>query len=324
MQNIPTITRWLLIINVVAYLLTMIMPGMTNLFGLHYWQASYFHIYQFITYMFMHGGLTHLFFNMFALWMFGCVMERTWGPQRFLTYYLVCGIGAGFIQELAQFGSLFLDLSSQGATIGQILRIESILPGGSMMLNGWTTVGASGSIYGILLAFGMTYPEERMFIFPLPVPIKAKWFVIGYAAIELFLALSNSSDGVAHVAHLGGMLFGFFLIRHWRSVARSHRSSFQGWDNYQGTSYDRGEGATILSKIKKWFKIDRGTVQEPRQKTKWHTAETVNPHQQDWDYNAQKRKEEEEIDAILDKIRRSGYSCLSEEEKRKLFEASKK
>lgn len=324
MQNIPQITRWLLIINIVAYFFTMIMPGLTSLLGLHYWQASDFHIYQFLTYMFMHGGFTHLFFNMFALWMFGCVMERTWGSERFLTYYLVCGIGAGFIQELAQFGSLFLDLSSQGATIGQIIRIESILPDAPELLNARNTVGASGSIYGILLAFGMTYPEERMFVFPIPAPIKAKWFVMGYVCIELFLALSNNNDGVAHVAHLGGMLFGFFLIRHWRSVARQQQSTFSGWDSYSGSSYDRGEGATILSKIKKWFKIDRGTVNEPRQKTKWHTAETVNPHQQDWDYNAQKKSEEAEIDAILDKIRRSGYACLSDEEKRKLFEASKK
>lgn len=321
MQNIPIVTRSLLIINVVAYLFTMMMPSMNTLFGLHYWQATHFHIYQFVTYMFMHGGFTHLFFNMFALWMFGCVMERTWGPQRFFTYYMVCGIGAGFIQELAQFGSLFLDLSSQGATIVQIIRLETIWPAGPMMLNAWTTVGASGSIYGILLAFGMTYPEERMFIFPLPMPVKAKWFVAGYAAIELFLAFSNSGDGVAHVAHLGGMLFGFFLIRHWRSVARSQQSNFSGWDNYGGSHYDRGEGSTILSKIKGWFKIDRGSfIGNNKQKQQ----QTTSSHQQDWDYNAQKRKEEAEIDAILDKIRRSGYSCLSEDEKRKLFEASKK
>lgn len=321
MQNIPTITRWLLIINVVAYLLSEIMPGMENLFALHYWQATHFHIYQFVSYMFMHGGLTHLFFNMFALWMFGCVMERTWGQQRFLIYYMVCGIGAGIVQELVQFTTLFLDLSSHGATIGQILRIESIQPNAPMLLNAWKTVGASGSIYGILLAFGMTYPEERMFIFPLPVPVKAKWFVIGYAALEVFLAFSNNADGVAHMAHLGGMLFGFFLIRHWRRVARAQQSNFNGWNSYSGSSYDRGEGATILSKIKKMFKIDRGSFNTNATEKK---QQSTSSHQQDWDYNAQKRKEEDEIDIILDKIRRSGYSCLSEEEKRKLFEASKK
>lgn len=324
MQNIPQTTKWLLLINVIAYLATYIVPGLSNMFALHYWQASEFHVYQFITYMFMHGGFTHLFFNMFALWMFGCVMERTWGAQRFLIYYLVCGVGAGVIQEVAQFFSFFLDLSSQGATIGQVLRPESIIPGVSTMLNGWNTVGASGSVYGILLAFGMTYPEERMFIFPLPVPLKAKWFVIGYAGIELMLALTNSNDGVAHVAHLGGMLFGFFLIRHWRRVAQSHRSTFNGWDSYSGSSYDRGEGSTILSKIKKWFRIDGANASESSNTSGNSEYQSTSTHQQDWDYNAKKRSEEEEIDAILDKIRRSGYSCLSAEEKRKLFEASKK
>lgn len=321
MQNMPNITRQLLIINVIAFLASYIIPGLQNYMGLHYWQASQFHIYQFITYMFMHGGFTHLFFNMFALWMFGCVMERTWGSQRFLLYYLVCGIGAGLIQELAQTASIWLDLSAQGATIGQLVRLESIIPGAAQMLNGMTTVGASGSIYGILLAFGMTYPEERMFIFPLPIPIKAKWFVMGYAAIELVLALSNSSDGVAHVAHLGGMLFGFFLIRHWRRVAKSQKSTFRGWDNYEGSNYDKG-GPTILSKIRNWFRIDRGSLEPDNDSNAGGSSSSG--HQADWDYNAKRRKEDEEIDAILDKIRRSGYASLSAEEKRKLFEASKK
>lgn len=324
MQSIPNITRQLLIINVIAFLASYIMPSLSSYMGLHYWQASQFHFFQFITYMFMHGGFTHLFFNMFALWMFGCVMERTWGGQRFLIYYLVCGVGAGLMQELAQTATLWLDLSSQGATIGQMVRLESIIPGASQMLNNMTTVGASGSIYGILLAFGMTYPEERMFIFPLPVPIKAKWFVIGYAVIELSLAFSNPGDGVAHVAHLGGMLFGFFLIRHWRRVAKAQNTSFRGWDNYGGSNYDKG-GPTILSKIKNWFRIDRGSLEpDDNAGAGSASASSSSSHQQDWDYNAQRKRDEDEIDAILDKIRRSGYASLSAEEKRKLFEASKK
>ena len=317
MQTIPTITKQLLIINCIAFLASLLVPSITAWCGLHYWQASQFHIYQFVTYMFMHGGFTHLFFNMFALWMFGPVMERTWGSQRFLVYYLICGIGAGLMQEIAQFGSIFIDLSSQGATIGQILKIDSIMPGASEMLNGWTTVGASGSIYGILLAFGMTYPEERMFIIPIPFPIKAKWFVIGYAAIELGLALSNSGDGVAHVAHLGGMLFGFFLIRHWRK-SEHRQTSFTGWDSYQG-SQSQGKSATILGKIRKWMHLDReddGYNKDPH-------FRSTSTHQADWDYNAQKKRDEAEIDAILDKIRRSGYASLSAEEKKKLFDASK-
>jgi membrane associated rhomboid family serine protease len=325
MQTIPTITKQLLIINCIAFLACFLVPDIRVWGGLHYWQASQFHLYQFITYLFIHGAgdrgfmddFTHLFFNMFALWMFGCVMERTWGAKRFLVYYLTCGIGAGLLQEVAQFGSLFIDLSSQGATIGQILRIDTIMPGASEMLNGWTTVGASGSIYGILLAFGMTYPEERMFIIPIPFPIKAKWFVVGYAAVELGLALSNSSDGVAHIAHLGGMLFGFFLIRHWRKTAK-RQTSFTGWDSYQG-SQSQDKSATILGKIRKWFHLDR----EDSSYNKDPHFRSTSTHQADWDYNAQKKRDEAEIDAILDKIRRSGYASLSAEEKKKLFDASK-
>ena len=253
--------------------------------------------------------------------MFGCVMERTWGPKRFIIYYLVCGIGAGLLQELAQFGSLFLDLSSQGATIGQIIRIQTIDPTAPEVLNAWTTVGASGSIYGILLAFGMTYPEEKMFIIPIPFPIKAKWFVMGYIVIELVMAFESPGDGVAHVAHLGGMLFGFFLIRHWRSTAR-RQSTFDGWNSYQGTAH-RDDSATILGRIRKWMHLDREGN---------HNANTSNnrnfrptsTHQSDWDYNARRKQEEAEIDAILEKIRRSGYASLTAEEKKKLFEASKK
>lgn len=319
MQNMPFVTKNLLIANVLLFLASLLVPQLTSIMGLHYWQASHFHVYQLVTYMFMHGGWTHLFFNMFALWMFGCVMERTWGAQRFFVYYLICGIGAGLLQELAQFGTVFLDLSSQGATVGQIIRIASIDPSAPEMLNAWTTVGASGSIYGILLAFGMTYPEERMFIFPLPVPIKAKWFVIGYAVIELVMAFESPGDGVAHVAHLGGMLFGFFLIRHWRKAAARQRSTFTGWNTYRGTAQDDTQTATILGKIRRWMHLDREDNASDNR-----TYRTTSTHQSDWDYNARRKQEEAEIDAILDKIRRSGYSSLSEEEKKKLFEASRK
>lgn len=326
----PNITRQLLLANVIIFLLSYIMPSLNSLFALHYFQASHFHIFQFITYMFMHGGFTHLFFNMFALWMFGAVMERSWGPKRFLTYYLVCGIGAGIVQEISQFVTIFIDLSSQGATIGQIINIESIMPNAPQQLNAWCTVGASGSIYGILLAFGMTYPEERMIIFPLPVPIKAKWFVMIYIVIELMLALSNTGDGVAHVAHLGGMLFGYFLIRHWRA-AYSRQSSFNGWDSYVDVTNQRSsskdKAATILGKIRRWLNLDGKKEDDSWSKSNGadnSRSQSTSSHKSDWDYNAQQKASEEEIDAILDKIRRSGYAALSSEEKRKLFEASKK
>lgn len=320
MQIIPTITKQLLIINCLAFLASLLVPEISDWCGLHYWQASRFGAYQLLTYMFMHGGYTHLLFNMFTLWMFGSVMERTWGPKRFLIYYLVCGIGAGLLQEISQTFFVYYGVSPAPESFSQFLEISN-MPADTYLqqqLNTMTTVGASGSIYGILLAFGMTYPEERMFIIPIPFPIKAKWLVVGYAGIEIALALSNSGDGVAHVAHLGGMLFGFFLIRYWRKSAK-RQTSFSGWESYSG-SQDQGESATILGRIRKWFHLDRKDDSYDRNAD----FRTTSTHQKDWDYNAQKKREEAEIDAILDKIRRSGYASLTAEEKKKLFDASKK
>ncbi|MCI7451363.1 MAG: rhomboid family intramembrane serine protease, partial [Prevotella sp.] len=171
------------------------------------------------------------------------------------------------------------------------------------------------------LAFGMTYPEEKMFIIPIPFPIKAKWFVMGYIVIELVMAFESPGDGVAHVAHLGGMLFGFFLIRHWRSTAR-RQSTFDGWNSYQGTAH-RDDSATILGRIRKWMHLDREGNHNANTSNNGNFR-TTSTHQSDWDYNARRKQEEAEIDAILEKIRRSGYASLTAEEKKKLFEASKK
>ena len=183
-----------------------------NLLGLHFFLASDFNLSQLISYMFMHANFQHIFFNMFAVWMFGRVLEQVWGPRRFLTYYLICGIGAGLIQELVQYLEYAFTLSNYDSVnlgiAGGIIPMEEYL-------NMMTTVGASGAVYGILLAFGMLFPNSQMFIFPLPFPIKAKYFVIGYAVLELFLGLGGG-DGVAHFAHLGGMLFGLILIIYWR------------------------------------------------------------------------------------------------------------
>lgn len=172
--------------------------------------ASDFNIGQLVTYMFMHGGFTHIFFNMFALWMFGRVLEQVWGPKRFLIYYMVCGIGAGLIQELVQ----FIEYETILSNYDNVQTAFGIIPM-EEYLNMMRTVGASGAIYGILLAFGMLFPNSQMFVFPLPFPIKAKFFVIFYAAIELFMGMS-ANDNVAHFAHLGGMLFGLILILYWR------------------------------------------------------------------------------------------------------------
>ena len=167
-----------------------------------------------------------------------------------------------------------------------------------------TTVGASGAIYGILLAFGMLFPEERLFIFPLPVPIKAKWFICGYVVIELLSALGTSGDGVAHFAHLGGMLFGFLMIVYWRN----HSGGSNGYGRLKGEQFfDKLKNNWERRSHKKADTNDRQTSERER----------------DWQYNQDKKANQEEIDAILDKIRRSGYASLSEEEKKKLFDAGK-
>ena len=230
MREIPTVTKNLLIINVIAFF-AMYVLGLRNIdlndiLGLHFFKASDFQLYQLVTYMFMHANWQHIFFNMFALWMFGVTIENVMGQKRFLTYYLICGIGAGLIQELVQLIAYY----AQGLQAYEIVDLNGQMKMGmDVFLNSWTTVGASGAIYGILLAFGMIFPEERIFIFPLPVPIKAKWFVMVYAAIELISGLASyGSSNVAHFGHLGGMLFGFLLIRHWQNRGGGNRRFFTG------------------------------------------------------------------------------------------------
>ena len=216
MNAIPTVTKNLLIINVLAFLATLVAQtygvDLEHYLGLHFFLASDFNVAQLVTYMFMHGGFTHLFFNMFAVWMFGRILEQVWGPKKFLFYYLVCGIGAGFIQEAVQ----FIQYETVLAAYDNVNTGSAIIPMQDY-LNMMTTVGASGSVYGILLGFGMLFPNQQLFIFPLPIPIKAKYFVIGYALIELYSGLANNpGDNVAHFAHLGGMIFGVILIMYWK------------------------------------------------------------------------------------------------------------
>ena len=215
MNNLPAVTKNLLIINVLCFFGNIVARrygvDLNDMLGLHFFLASDFKLYQLVTYMFMHADFQHIFFNMFAVWMFGRTLEQVLGPKRFLTYYMVCGIGAGLVQELVQY--------IQFATV--LSQYDSVNTGISIIpmheyLNLMTTVGASGAVYGILLAFGMSFPNSQMFVFPIPFPIKAKYFVIGYALIELVSGLGASGDGIAHFAHLGGMIFGFVLILYWR------------------------------------------------------------------------------------------------------------
>lgn len=221
MNNLPPVTKNLLIINVLCFFGYQVARkygiDLNDMLGLHFFLASDFNLAQLVTYMFMHANFQHIFFNMFAVWMFGRTLEHVLGSKRFLIYYMVCGIGAGLVQEVVQYAQYALELSHyDSVNIGvSIIPMEEFL-------NMMTTVGASGAVYGILLAFGMLFPESRMFVFPLPFPIKAKFFVIGYAVIELLSGFGSSGDGIAHFAHLGGMIFGFLLIMYWRKKNRNN------------------------------------------------------------------------------------------------------
>lgn len=223
MNRIPTVTKNLLIINVLLWFgslaLTRLGIDLNSLLGLHFFKASNFRLYQLFTYMFMHEGFQHVFFNMFAVWMFGGVMEQTWGARRFLFFYIACGLGAGLIQEGAQYLQWFFELSQYGQVNLGFTTVSM-----SQYLNMMNTVGASGAVYGILLGYGMTYPNNQLFIIPIPVPIKAKWLVTAYVVLELLLGLSNRpGDNVAHFAHLGGMLVGFLIILYWKNKYRMGR-----------------------------------------------------------------------------------------------------
>ena len=272
MLKIPSITKNLLIINFLAFIALLVgkqVSGidLNDLLGLHFFMASNFHIYQLFTYMFMHGGWEHIILNMFMLWMFGSVVERVWGSKRFLFYYIFCGVGAGLMQEIAQLFWVYFMLDGQQAL--SIIDSFSVMNQLSVQLNGLTTVGASGAIYALLLAFGMMFPDEKMFIIPIPVPIKAKWMVMGAIVIELFSAMAVSGDNIAHLAHLGGMIFGFFLIRYWRK--------------HPGYDYNSSKGMSFFNNLKsKW-------EQREQNRHAGRHSEVNRTGNADWDYNARKQ-----------------------------------
>lgn len=273
---LPPVVKNLLILNILCFLATVVLErslgiDLYALLGLHYFKSDLFSPYQFITYMFMHGDFTHLFFNMFALWMFGSTIENVWGSKRFIIFYFITGIGAalthyliihlqlgsdiGLIQACMQSPDLetisqlisnhkFMLSENSGDIWGQFIVFKEnvhnlqIYPNNaaikediSVFLSNYfnyfvslpNVVGASGSIYGLLLAFGMLFPNSMIYIYFL-FPIKAKWFVIIFGVIELSSGIFGSSDGVAHFAHLGGMVFGLLLILLWK---RKSNSSYQ-------------------------------------------------------------------------------------------------
>jgi len=277
---LPPVVKNLIIINVLFFIATF---GFDNAFhidlveklGLHYFAAQEFQAYQFLTYMFMHGSFSHIFLNMFVLWMFGSVLENVWGPKKFLFFYLVTGMGAAVVHyiifyfqitpiidqmnvflnqpdldKLVQFASnhkFSIEDSSGEFTVlferfKQDYAILQQNPGNSEAMQGAinfvsaykehflnqpVVVGASGAIYGLLLAFGMLFPNSLIYLYFF-IPMKAKWFVVIFGAIELYLGFYETGSGVAHFAHLGGMLFGFFLIIWWKH--KDKRKRFSGWE----------------------------------------------------------------------------------------------
>lgn len=219
---LPEVVKNLLIINGIFYLITLLAESkfginLSDILGLHWVQSSAFRPYQLVTYMFMHGNFSHILLNMFALWMFGSNIENYWGPKRFLIYYMVTGLGAAVthfavlyftqiqpaVSQLMSFSGQLPDIEIEGALQNYYDSIPAV-------------VGASGAVFGLLLAFGMMFPNQLIYLYFF-IPIKAKYFVILYGLIELYGGIANSEfDNVAHFAHLGGMLFGFLLIKNWQ------------------------------------------------------------------------------------------------------------
>lgn len=237
-NTIPPVVKNLIIINVLMWLATIFLRmrgvDLTDSLGLHYIGSPEFRPYQLVTHMFMHdsSGPMHLIFNMLALWMFGRVLESVWGPKRFFIYYFVTGLGAAALHtfvnylEFQHYASK-IDPEAVHAVFSQgaeLLQQGQNWVGSAGKLNlilNTPTVGASGAVFGILLGFGMLFPNTQlMLLFP-PIPIKAKYFVIGYGAIELFSGITGMGPNIAHFAHLGGMLFGFFMIRYWNKNTRN-------------------------------------------------------------------------------------------------------
>lgn len=225
-QVLPVIVKNLLIINGLIFLAQIVLQNNTSFsiegyFALHDVRSYYFRPHQLVSYMFLHGGFDHILFNMFALWMFGSTLENYWGPKRFLIFYLLCGIGAG----LMHLGVLYYENSLM------IDRYETLLPQLSPALQqqetiklyqelNTATLGASGSVFGCLAAFGYLFPNSLIYLY-LFIPVKAKWFVLFYGAMELYLGVKNSAgDNVAHWAHLGGAAIGLLLVLYWNKNNR--------------------------------------------------------------------------------------------------------
>ena len=333
----PPVVKNLLIINGIFYLATILLApkgiNLVSIFGMHMIGAEGFRLWQIITYMFMHGSLGHIFFNMFALWMFGSAIENSLGSKKFLIYYLITGIGAATVHYLVIYVQLYPALAPinhflQNPSLesyeylvlhNKIPEIQGTLAHNfrllqydnsllseitldlfavkSKLLTPYVIIGASGSVFGILLAFGMTFPNNYIYIYFL-LPVKAKWFVIIYGAIELIYGISGTNDGIGHFAHLGGMLFGLPMLLYWR----------------------KNDGKTFFN-FSNPFKNPFKMRKRERQFQKKYATSYDYPQRplSDEDYNARKVQEQQKLDEILDKISKSGYESLSKAEKDFLF-----
>ena len=210
LSSLPPVTKNLIIINVIVFVASLLNQNfMIGTFALFYPTSVYFHWWQVVTHMFMHGGFWHIFFNMYTLLIFGCVVERIIGSKKFLLFYFICGLGAVALH----LGVEYLQMQSymQGAALGNATAIQDIA-----LIKNTPTVGASGAIYGVLMGYAMLFPESRMTLLFPPVTLSAKWMVVVFAAIELFTGVTGLSAGIAHFAHLGGMLIGWLMILSWR------------------------------------------------------------------------------------------------------------
>ncbi|MEJ7610308.1 MAG: rhomboid family intramembrane serine protease [Ferruginibacter sp.] len=199
----------LVIINAIVFFGQRMFGGVdgpaSDYFALHHYRSDYFQWYQLITHMFMHGSLAHLLFNMLALWMFGTVIEKIWGVKRFLIFYFLCGIGAALVQ-LGSYAYTYRAIDGAVLSLDQVIQYQRIL-------RTQATVGASGAIMGVVAAYGYLFPNTQMMIIPIPVPIKAKWAVMGIIAIDVFSGIAGDpGDNVAHFAHVGGALTGFLIV----------------------------------------------------------------------------------------------------------------
>jgi membrane associated rhomboid family serine protease len=236
--GLPPVVKNIIMLNVLMLLALYAAQSvfgidLNNILGLYFPKSEQFMPLQIVTHMFMHGGFWHIFFNMYALYIFGQVLENVWGPKRFFIYYIVCGLGAAFTHETViafQYNHLAQSLSpenlqlvlnegtaffkqGQGFSDPDMLKLQ-------MLLN-TPTVGASGAIFGVLLAFGVLFPNTQLMLLLPPIPIKAKYLVTVYGALELYLAVTQPGSNIAHAAHLGGMFFGYLLIRYWRKTTNT-------------------------------------------------------------------------------------------------------